>query len=49
MAAHPNIPPLDVMKEVGRLWQAITKEKLQRFQVQASEDQARYDREFTQY
>ena len=49
VAAHPNIPPLDVMKEVGRLWQAITKEKLQRFQVQASEDQARYDREFTQY
>ncbi len=31
VASHPNIPPLDVMKEVGRLWQVITKEHLQKF------------------
>jgi hypothetical protein len=49
MAAHPNIPPLDVMKEVGKLWQAITKDKLIRFQQEAAQDQARYDREFQIY
>jgi len=37
------------MKEVGRLWQVITKQELQRFQVQSSIDQARYDEEQKAY
>jgi hypothetical protein len=43
---HPNIPPLDVMKEVGRLWQVITNEHLRKFQLLSGEDHARYQREY---
>ena len=49
VAAFPNIPPLDVMKEVGKSWQVITKEDLHRFQIKAAEDNARYQREYNEY
>jgi hypothetical protein len=39
---HPNIPALDIMKEVGRIWQNITKEELDFFKKMSQEDMQRY-------
>lgn len=39
---HPNIPALDIMKEVGRIWQNITKEELDYFKQKSKEDMQRY-------
>ena len=49
VATHPNIPPLDVMKEVGRLWQVITKDHLRKFQILSADDHNRYQREYNHY
>ena len=41
----PNIPPLDIMKEVGKIWQNITEEKLEYFKEQSRIDTERYREE----
>lgn len=42
---HPNIPSLDIMKEVGRIWQNITKEELDYFKRKSNQDLERYRKE----
>ena len=44
MVARENadIPPLDIMKEVGRIWQRQTPKDLTRFKLMAREDSLRY-------
>jgi hypothetical protein len=39
---HPNIPALDIMKEVGKTWQNISKEELDYFKKKSQEDMQRY-------
>lgn len=39
---HPNIPALDIMKEVGKIWQTISKEELDYFKKKSQEDMQRY-------
>lgn len=45
MRDNPNIPALDIMKEVGRIWQNITKEELEYFKEKSNKDMGRYTRE----
>ncbi len=45
MRDHPNIPSLDIMKEVGRIWQNIGKEELAYFKVKSDQDLERFKRE----
>lgn len=40
-----NIPALDIMKEVGKMWQNITKEELDYFKEKSRRDMERYWRE----
>jgi hypothetical protein len=42
---HPEIAPLDIMKEVGRIWQRQTAKDLSGFKILARDDQLRYQRE----
>ena len=42
---HPNIPALDIMKEVGRIWQNIGKEDLDHFKEKSRKDMDRYWKE----
>ena len=46
---HPNIPALDIMKEVGRIWQNITKEELDFFKKMSQEDMQRYLQEHERF
>lgn len=43
--SYPGIPALDVMKEVGRLWQCIPKADLDRFKEMSRVDMNRYTAE----
>lgn len=45
MRDNPNIASLDIMKEVGRIWQVIKKEELDYFKEKASLDLERYKNE----
>ncbi|TNV84007.1 hypothetical protein FGO68_gene15865 [Halteria grandinella] len=38
----PNIPALDIMKEVGKMWQHISKEELDYFKEKSRRDMERY-------
>ena len=49
MKDHPNIPALDIMKEVGRIWQNITKEELDFFKKMSQEDMQRYLQEHERF
>lgn len=49
MRDHPNIPSLDIMKEVGRIWQNITKDELQYFKQKSDQDLERYKREHERF
>jgi len=42
---NPAIASLDIMKEVGRLWQIISKEELDYFKAKANIDMERYKQE----
>jgi len=42
---HPNIAALDIMKEVGRVWQNIRKEELEYFKDKSKKDMDRYWKE----
>ena len=46
---HPNIPALDIMKEVGRIWQNITKEEIDFFKKMSQEDMQRYLQEHERF
>jgi hemerythrin len=46
---NPNIPALDIMKEVGRIWQNITKEELDYFKEKAKKDMERHKREHERF
>ena len=42
MRSNPNIAALDIMKEVGRIWQNISKEELDYFKDKSRRDMDRY-------
>ena len=42
---NPDIASLDIMKEVGRIWQSITKDELEYFKDKARLDMERYKKE----
>jgi hypothetical protein len=46
---NPNIASLDIMKEVGRIWQVINKEELDYFKEKAKVDMERYRKEHEQF
>jgi len=46
---NPNIAALDIMKEVGRIWQGITKQELDYFKEKSKVDMERYKREHTKF
>jgi hypothetical protein len=39
---NPDIPPLDIMKEVGKIWQRQHTKDLTRFKILAGADTQRY-------
>jgi hypothetical protein len=41
----PDIPPLDIMKEVGKEWQRCSQRDLAGYQVMAKKDDQRYQEE----
>ena len=45
----PEIPPLDIMKEVGKIWQRQTENDLKRFRQQAKLDVLRYQAEMEKF
>ena len=45
----PDIPPLDIMKEVGKIWQLQTENDLKKFRVQAKDDSLRYQDEMERF
>ena len=49
MRDNPNIPALDIMKEVGRIWQNIQKEELDYFKEKSRKDMDRYRREHERF
>ena len=49
MRDNPNIASLDIMKEVGRIWQAINKEDLEYFKEKSRVDMDRYKAEHEQF
>lgn len=49
MRDNPNIASLDIMKEVGRIWQIINKEDLEYFKEKAMVDMGRYKTEHEQF
>jgi len=38
----PDIPPLDIMKEVGKIWQKVTEADMKRYKQMAKADTERY-------
>lgn len=46
---NPNIASLDIMKEVGRIWQNIKKEELDYFKEKSRIDMERYKREHERF
>jgi hypothetical protein len=38
----PDIAPLDIMKEVGKIWQQVTEVEMKRYKQLANEDTERY-------
>lgn len=42
---NPNIASLDIMKEVGRIWQVISKEELEYFKEKSRVDMIRFKNE----
>jgi hypothetical protein len=38
----PDIAPLDIMKEVGKIWQQVTEAEMKRYKQLANEDTERY-------
>lgn len=46
---NPNIPSLDIMKEVGRIWQNITKEELDYFKGKSMIDMERFKKEHERF
>lgn len=42
---NPNIASLDIMKEVGRIWQVISKEELEYFKEKSRVDMTRFKNE----
>jgi hypothetical protein len=46
---NPNIAALDIMKEVGRIWQGITKHELEYFKEKSKVDMERYKKEHTNF
>ena len=45
----PDIAPLDIMKEVGKIWQKVAEENLKRYQSLALIDNLRYQKELEQF
>ena len=45
----PDIAPLDIMKEVGKIWQRQTENDLKRFRQMAKEDAVRYQTELERF
>ena len=46
---HPNIAALDIMKEVDRVWQNISKEELEYFKDKSKKDMDRYWKEHASF
>ena len=49
MKDNPDIPSLDIMKEVGRIWQNISKEELEYFKEKSKLDMERFKREHERF
>ena len=49
MRDHPHIPALDIMKEVGRIWQNIKKDELDFLKEKSRRDMDRYWREHEKF
>lgn len=49
MRDNPDIPSLDIMKEVGRIWQNISKEELDYFKEKSKLDMERFKREHERF
>ena len=45
----PDIPPLDIMKEVGKIWQKQQETDLRRFRAMAKQDATRYQEEMEKF
>ena len=45
----PDIPPLDIMKEVGKIWQKQIETDLKRFRSMANLDTTRYQEEMQKF
>ena len=45
----PDIPPLDIMKEVGKIWQRQTETDLEKFKAMAKQDTVRYQEEMEKF
>jgi hypothetical protein len=45
----PDIPPLHIMKEVGKIWQKQTSKDLQKYNQLAKEDAGRYQQELQNF
>ena len=46
---NPDIPSLDIMKEVGRIWQNISKDELDYFKEKSKVDLERFKREHERF
>lgn len=49
MRDNPYIAALDIMKEVGRIWQSITKPELEYFKDKSRLDLDRFKKEHTRF
>lgn len=47
--ANPDMPVLQIMKEVGKEWQSILPENKKRYQALADQDKIRYKRELKEF
>lgn len=43
--AMPDIPPLDIMKEVGKSWKRVNEQDMRRYKQLAKTDTTRYQEE----
>lgn len=46
---NPDMPSLDVMKEVGRQWQSLAEPEKSKFEAKARSDKDRYQKEMRAY
>ena len=46
---NPDIKPKDIMKELGKMWKALSEKEKVKYNKMADEDKARYDNEMKTY